>query len=138
MGVVAQCNNLCNNSFMAYLRTEQIGAGKLLTIDGASLTSVRVSAQVSMEELAGKLECNKAQISRWEQGQFIPSQERIFKMIELFGTSNFVRLNDKAEITAHERSVVRGLRDELVVERLNGKAVLTAEEIEVVRKLREG
>ena len=41
-----------------------------------------------------------------------PIPKRLFALVDLFGTNDFVRLN--------------------------GKAVLTSEEIEVVRKLREG
>ena len=41
-----------------------------------------------------------------------PSLKRLFKLVEILGTENFIRLN--------------------------GRAVLTTEEIEVVRKLREG
>ena len=67
-----------------------------------------------------------------------PPLSCLFELVELFGTNDFVRLNDKAVFTDREKEVISGLRDGLVVERLNGKAVLTAEEIEVVRKLREG
>lgn len=85
----------------------------LLTVDGAVLSDARIAAQMSVLEVAAKLDgCNQSSVSRWEQGKLNPSVERIFKLIDLFGTNDFVRLN--------------------------GKAVLTSEEIEVVRKLREG
>jgi transcriptional regulator with XRE-family HTH domain len=94
-------------------RTRQYSAQNLLTIDGAALTRARIKSQLSMEDLVqGFPGCNKSTISRWEQGVLVPSSERLFALVELLGTYDFVRLN--------------------------GKTVLTKEEIEVVRKLREG
>lgn len=85
----------------------------LLTVDGASLTSARCRARLSIEAVAAKLDgCNQSSVSRWEQSKLMPSVERIFALVDLYGTNDFVRLN--------------------------GRVVLTAEEIEVVRKLREG
>jgi len=86
----------------------------LLTVDGAALSAARIKSQLSMEEVVQQLGegVNKSSVSRWEQGVLNPSPERLWKLVDLFGTQDFIRLN--------------------------GKAVLTAEEIEVVRKLREG
>jgi transcriptional regulator with XRE-family HTH domain len=93
-----------NNPKMAYL----------LTVDGAALTKARFKSQLSMEDVVQQLGVgvNKSSVSRWEQGVLNPSPERLWKLVDIFGTQDFIRLN--------------------------GKAVLTAEEIEVVRKLREG
>ena len=120
--------------------TRQYSASNLLTVDGAALSLARINSQLSMEDLVQRLGegMNKSTVSRWEQGILQPSQERLFALVELFGTNDFVRLNDKATITEAEELVLRGLRRELVIGRLNGKALLTAEEIEVVRKMREG
>ena len=84
----------------------------LLTVDGASLTKARTDKHLGQDEVARSVGKDKATISRWEQEFTRPSQEKVFELVELLGTNNFVRLN--------------------------GKAVLTSEEIEVVRKLREG
>jgi len=112
----------------------------LLTVDGAALTKARMKSNLSLEKVVQRFGegMNKSTVSRWEQGVLNPSPERLWKLVELFGTNDFVRLNDKATITEAEELVLRGLRRELVIGRLNGKAVLTAEEIEVVRKMREG
>ena len=120
--------------------TRQYSASNLLTVDGAALSLARINSQLSMEDLVQRLGegMNKSTVSRWEQGILQPSQERLFALVELFGTNDFVRLNDKATITEAEELVLRGLRRELVIGRLNGKVLLTAEEIEVVRKMREG
>lgn len=86
----------------------------LLTVDGAALTKERCNNGLSVEEVALRIGpgMNKSTVSRWETGMLQPSPERLWKLVDLFGTNDFIRLN--------------------------GKAVLTAEEIEVVRKLREG
>ena len=119
--------------------TRQYSANNLLTVDGAALSRARINSQLSMEDLVKEFPgCNKSTVSRWEQGILSPSIERLLKLVTLFGTNDFVRLNGKATITEAEELVLRGLRRELVIGRLNGKAVLTAEEIEVVRKMREG
>ena len=94
-------------------KPKQYSKTSLLTVDGEALTSARFARQLSLGDVAAKLDgCNASSVSRWEQGKLNPSVERIFKLVDLFGTNDFVRLN--------------------------GKAVLTSEEIEVVRKLREG
>ena len=86
----------------------------LLTVDGAALTKARIRNGLIGEEVAERIGggLNKSTVSRWEQGLIQPSPERLFALVDLLGTNDFVRLN--------------------------GRAVLTTEEIEVVRKLREG
>jgi transcriptional regulator with XRE-family HTH domain len=86
----------------------------LLTVDGAALTRARMKSGLRAEDVAQSLGdgVNKSSVSRWEQDVLQPSPARLWKLVDLFGTQDFIRLN--------------------------GKAVLTAEEIEVVRKLREG
>jgi transcriptional regulator with XRE-family HTH domain len=84
----------------------------LLTVDGAALTASRVNAQLRQDEVAQRIGVDKSTVCRWEMGRSHPIPERLWQLVELLGTNDFVRLN--------------------------GKAVLTADEIEVVRKLREG
>lgn len=84
----------------------------LLTANGAALTRARIKKGMGQEDVAQQMGLNRSTICRWEQGFSQPSQDRVFELVDLFGTNDFVRLN--------------------------GRAVLTAEEIEVVRKLREG
>jgi transcriptional regulator with XRE-family HTH domain len=85
----------------------------LLTIDGAELTKARVAAGLRGEDVATRLGdgANKSTVSRWEQGQLQPSQERLFALVELFGTHSFVRLNGKAALTREEIDAVRKLRE---------------------------
>ena len=86
----------------------------LLTVDGAALTKIRLRKRMGLSDVAQQLGegVNKSTVSRWETGMLQPSPTRLWKLVDMFGTQDFIRLN--------------------------GKAVLTPEEIEVVRKLREG
>jgi hypothetical protein len=99
--------------FMAN-RKSWLSKAYLLTVDGAALTKARCAKEMSLEDVVQGFSdgVNISTVSRWEQGKLMPSPERLWKLIDLYGTNDFVRLN--------------------------GRAVLTAEEIEVVRKLREG
>ena len=107
------CNKRQTIQFMA-TKGKNGKTAYLLTVDGAALTKARFKSQLSMEDLVQRLGegMNKSTVSRWETDVLQPSPERLWKLVDLFGTQDFIRLN--------------------------GKAVLTAEEIEVVRKLREG
>jgi transcriptional regulator with XRE-family HTH domain len=126
--------------FMETKAEKRYSTTYLLTVDGAALTKARFDSNITLESVAHYIGpgMNKSTVSRWEQGILQPSPERLAALVKLFGTNDFIRLNDKATITDAEKLVLQGLRKELVVDRLNGKAVLTAEEIEVVRKMREG
>ena len=84
----------------------------LLAVDGAALTQARCDRHLGQDEVAQFVGKDKSTVCRWEMGRSQPSPAILWKLVDLFGTNDFVRLN--------------------------GKAVLTAEEIEVVRKLREG
>lgn len=72
-------------------------------VDGAKLCAARCNAPrgegvekgFSMEEVAEALGCNKSSVSRWEQSKLQPSEQRIKKMAEMFGTVDFVQVNSK-------------------------------------------
>ena len=91
--------------------SQKNGATFLLTADGSALTKARCGKRLGQDEVAQSLGVNKSTISRWEQGLTQPSQEKVFAMVDLFGTNDFVRLNGKAVLTAEEIEVVRKLRD---------------------------
>lgn len=59
-------------------------------VDGAKLSAARMAAGKSMEEVAVYLKCNRSSVSRWEQGLLNPSEERIMKMVVLFGSGDFI------------------------------------------------
>ena len=64
-------------------------------VDGAKLSKARMAAKLSMDEVAEDLGCNKSSVSRWEQGKLQPSEKRIRRMVDLYGTSDFVRANSQ-------------------------------------------
>lgn len=64
-----------------------------VTIDGKTLSDVRKTLDVSLKVLADRLGCNQGSVSKWEQGKLVPSEERIWKMVEMFGTNSFVKVN---------------------------------------------
>lgn len=67
-----------------------------ITVDGARLTRARINADMTVGEVASALDsCNKSSVSRWEQGILMPSEDRILKMVKLFGTADFVIPNPK-------------------------------------------
>ena len=68
-----------------------------LTVDGAMLSEIRITAGLSMAELAAKLKCNKSQVSRWERNQLIPSEKRVLKMVGIFKRGDFVVERKKAK-----------------------------------------
>jgi hypothetical protein len=65
-------------------------------VDGKKLSDARMAANMSMEDVAEALsgcngnKVNKSSVSRWEQESLVPSEERIFKMAEMFKTMAFV------------------------------------------------
>lgn len=85
----------------------------LLTVDGATLTKARLRKRLGQDDVAARLggETSKSSVSRWETGAMQPSMERLFKLVEILGTDNFIRLNGKAVLTAEEIEVVRNLRE---------------------------
>ena len=70
--------------------TRTYNGEQTFAVNGAKLSKIRIKAGMAMSELAAELECNKAQISRWEQGKLNPSGSRIRKMIQIFGRSDFL------------------------------------------------
>jgi len=62
-------------------------------VDGKALSEARTAANLRLEDVALQLGCNKSQVSRWEQGLLVPSEERIFQMAELLRSWAFVRGN---------------------------------------------
>lgn len=66
------------------------GVRNALKVDSVKLSQARLDVNLSLSEVAIVLSCNKSQVSRWERGQSIPSDDRIKKMIVLYQTNDFV------------------------------------------------
>lgn len=68
-----------------------------MTVDGERMASARIAANLSLQDVADHLGCNKSSVSRWEQGTLTPTEERITKMVKLFKRGDFVIANTKVE-----------------------------------------
>lgn len=53
----------------------------------------RQAADFSLEDVARMLGCNRSSVSRWERNLLVPSEARIEKLAEIFGTWEFVHGN---------------------------------------------
>ena len=107
-----QLTSATNRRMIEFMETKNISR-YLLTVDGNALTKARFKSQLSMEDVVQRLGegMNKSTVSRWEMGILNPSPDRLWKLVDLFGTQNFIRLNGKAVLTAEEIEVVRKMRD---------------------------
>ena len=77
-------------------RGQHISAGirkkhKML-LDGAKLTECRIRAAMTGLEVGKYLGCNKSAISRYEREENTPRDEQILKLVALFGTLEFVKM----------------------------------------------
>lgn len=52
---------------------------------------------MSLEEVAVNVGCNRSQVSRWEQEKLNPSEDRIVKLVDLFGRWDFVVLGEEQD-----------------------------------------
>lgn len=64
-----------------------------LKVDGVKMTAARIAASLSGAEVARRLGCNKGSVCKWEMNHLIPSEERLFRLIEMFGTADFLDWN---------------------------------------------
>lgn len=60
-------------------------------IDGAKLCEMRIAKNMSLEEVAKKIHCNRSSLSRWERGLFSPPPKVVVDLIVLLGGSEFVK-----------------------------------------------
>jgi predicted transcriptional regulator len=81
-------------------------------IDGERLTAARISAGMSLQDVANRIKCNKSSVSRWEQGTLCPSDERIFILMEMFEGGDFLREGHAARLTWKEVDRIRELLEE--------------------------
>lgn len=68
-----------------------------VVVDGKLLADARIAANLSLQDVANHLGCNKSSVSRWEQGTLTPTEERITKMMKLFKRGDFVIANKNLE-----------------------------------------
>ena len=86
--------------------------GKLM-VNGMKLTEARIDVGLSSTEVARRLGCNKGSVCKWEQEYLIPSEERLLKLVEMYGTAEFldwnsVSLDRLAELGAKVKEITEG------------------------------
>lgn len=62
-----------------------------LAIDGAKLSDMRIAANLSLEDVAEHIGCNRSSLSRWERGLYNPPPDSVLALIRLLGGSDFVK-----------------------------------------------
>ena len=62
-----------------------------ITVDGEALSRVRVEAEMSLDDVAREVGCNRSSVSRWERGQRVPSGKIILSLLAIFKTDKFLR-----------------------------------------------
>jgi transcriptional regulator with XRE-family HTH domain len=61
------------------------------TVDGAKLTTARIEAGMSMEDVAANIGGNKSSLSRWERGIVHPTERAILKLAVLLNRADFIK-----------------------------------------------
>jgi len=93
-------------------RDSTVNRDKLM-VNGVKLTEARIAAGLGTIEVAKLLGCGKSSVSKWEMEYLIPSEERILKLVELYGTAEFLDWNRVAvsrlgELGAKVRELTEG------------------------------
>ncbi len=87
------------------------------------IKKLRNDNNLSMEDLAGKLNTRKSTISMWENSDVIPREEMLIKISELFNVSiDYLLGNDKMEGKTPDNSELAYLQrslEKLDIDRLN-------------------
>lgn len=65
---------------------------------GEKIMNLRLSANLSQEELAEKLNVSRQSVSKWEMNQALPQIDKVLMLSELFGISTDELLRDKIDV----------------------------------------
>ncbi len=65
---------------------------------GEKIAQLRISAGISQEQLAEKLEVSRQSVSKWEINQALPQIDKVLQLCELFNVSSDQLLRDKIEL----------------------------------------
>lgn len=91
-----------------------------ILVNGKALSEARIRMGKSLEDVGNSLGCNKGTVCKWETGKLVPSEERIYAMVELFGTSDFIVGNQSYNKRKHP-AWNKGLKRNSQVEKLEGQ-----------------
>ncbi len=65
---------------------------------GQKITSLRIAADISQEQLAEKISVSRQSVSKWEMDQALPQIDKVLQLCELFDISTDELLHDKIAI----------------------------------------
>ena len=110
---------------------------ELAEVFAARLKTLREENHLTQTELAKRINSNKVQISRYEQGVVLPVGETVVKLADLFdvsvdylfGRTEIANLGayQADEITLDERRIIQALRDGEIGNALTVLAMLVQE-----------
>ena len=66
---------------------------------GEKISSLRISANISQEQLAEKVAVSRQSVSKWEMNQALPQIDKVLLLCELFGITTDELLHDKISIS---------------------------------------
>lgn len=69
---------------------------------GEKITSLRIMAGMSQEQLAESLDVSRQSVSKWEMDQSLPQIDKVIQLCELFGISTDQLLQDKIKLPQAE------------------------------------
>ena len=65
---------------------------------GEKITQLRLSLNISQEELADELNISRQSVSKWEMDQALPQIDKVLRICEIFGISSDQLLRDNLEL----------------------------------------
>ena len=65
---------------------------------GEKIAALRISADISQEQLAEKISVSRQSVSKWEMDQALPQIDKVLQLCELFNISTDELLCDKIEL----------------------------------------
>ncbi len=68
---------------------------------GEKISKLRISANISQEQLAEKLEVSRQSVSKWEMNQALPQIDKVLQICEFFNISADTLLRDKIELNTN-------------------------------------
>ena len=91
--------NVCYNRYGAFSYNIKSRLRRIFMIIGEKILQLRMSKNISQEELSEALSVSRQTISKWETGQAIPKIDKVLQLSEIFGVSTDELLLDKMNLS---------------------------------------
>ena len=69
---------------------------------GEKITNLRISAGISQEQLAEKMDVSRQSVSKWEMGQALPQIDKVLQLCSFFGITTDALLLDDVSLDRNE------------------------------------